>query len=47
MIASALQAKKNVTIDKIDPKLIKNEIDILRKLVSKLKKKIINNCYKK
>ena len=46
MIASALQAKKYVTIDKIDPKLIKSEIDILKKIgVQIKKKKIINNCY--
>ena len=38
MIASALQAKKYITINKIDPKIIKNEIDILKKLVFKLKK---------
>ena len=32
MIASALLAKKNLTIDKIDPKIIKNEINILKKI---------------
>ena len=31
MIASALQVKNNITIDKIDPKIIKSEIDILKK----------------
>ncbi len=39
MIASALQAKKNVTIDKIDPKLIKSEIDILKKIGVQITKK--------
>ena len=39
MIASALQAKKNVTIDKIDPKLIKSEIDILKKIGVQIIKK--------
>ena len=31
LIASALQVKNNITIDKIDPKIIKSEIDILKK----------------
>ena len=32
MIAGALLAKKNLIIDKIDPKIVKSEIDILRKI---------------
>ena len=32
MIACALLAKKKVTIDKINPKIVKSEIDILRKI---------------
>ena len=36
IIASALLAKKNLTIDKIDPKIIKNEIDILKKIGVKI-----------
>ena len=39
MIASALQAKKYITINKIDPKLIKIEIDILKKIGVQIKKK--------
>ena len=33
MIASALLAKKNFIIDKINPKIVKSEIDVLKKLV--------------
>jgi UDP-N-acetylglucosamine 1-carboxyvinyltransferase len=42
MIAGALLAKKNLIIDKIDPKIVKSEIDILRKIGTKIiqKKKI-------
>ena len=36
MIASALLAKKNLIIDKIDPKIIKNEIDVLKKIGVKI-----------
>ncbi len=32
MIASALLAKKSITINKIDPKIVKSEISILRKI---------------
>ena len=39
MIASALLAKKNLIIDKIDPKIIKNEIDVLKKIGVKIIKK--------
>jgi len=39
MIASALLAKKNLIIDKIDPKIIKNEIDVLKKIGVKITKK--------
>ncbi len=39
MIAGALQAKKNITIDNIDPKVIKNEIYILKKIGVRIKKK--------
>ena len=36
MIASALLAKKNLIIDKIDPKIIKSEINVLKKIGVKL-----------
>ena len=36
MIAGALLAKKNLTIDKIDPKIIKSEIDVLKKMGVKI-----------
>ena len=36
MIAGALLAKKNLLIDKIKPKIIKNEIDILKKIGVKI-----------
>ena len=39
MIASALLVKKNIIIDKIDPKIIKSEIDILRKIGVKILKR--------
>ena len=39
MIASALLVKKNLIIDKIDPKIIKSEIDILRKIGVKIIKR--------
>ena len=32
MIASALLAKKNITINKINPKIIKNELNVLKKI---------------
>ena len=43
MIASALLAKNNLLIDRVDPKIIKSEIDILKKIGVKilLKKKSI------
>ena len=31
IIAGALTAKNNITIDKINPKIVKNEINILSK----------------
>ena len=39
MIACALQAKNNIIIDKIDPKIIKSEINILKKIGVKIKQK--------
>ena len=39
MIASALLARKNLVIDKIDPKIIQNELSILKKIGVKIKKK--------
>jgi UDP-N-acetylglucosamine 1-carboxyvinyltransferase len=39
MIASALLAKKNLTIDKIDPKIIKNELNVLKKIGAQIKLK--------
>jgi UDP-N-acetylglucosamine 1-carboxyvinyltransferase len=50
MIASALVSKKNLTINKIDPKIIKSEIDILKKIgvqITKKKSSIIINKSKK
>ena len=38
MIASALLAKKNLTINKIEPKIIKNELNVLKKIGVKIKK---------
>ena len=35
MIASALLAKNELVIDKIDPKIIKSELMILKKIESK------------
>ncbi len=39
MIASALLAKNNLVIDKIDPKIIKNELMILKKIGVQIKQK--------
>ena len=39
MIAGALLAKKNLTIDKIDPKIIKSELNILKKIGVQISKK--------
>ena len=39
MIASALASKKNLTINKIDPKIIKSEIDVLKKIGVQITKK--------
>ncbi len=39
MIACALLAKKNIIIDKIDPKIVKNEINVLKTLGVKIVKK--------
>jgi len=39
MIASALLAKKNIIIDKIDPKIVKNEINLLKLIGVKIVKK--------
>ena len=43
MIAGALLAKKDLVIDKIDPKIVKNEINILKKIGVQIiqKKKIV------
>ena len=38
MIASALLAKKNLKINKIEPKIIKNEINVLKKIGIRIKK---------
>ena len=44
MIASGLLAKKSVTIDRINPKIIKSELDILKKIGVQIKqKKKLNN----
>ena len=42
MIAGALLAKKKIKIDKIDPKIIKCEIDILKNWCKTIQKKIYN-----
>jgi UDP-N-acetylglucosamine 1-carboxyvinyltransferase len=47
MIASALQVKNNITINKIDPKIIKSEIDILKKIGVKIKQKKTSIIIKK
>ena len=39
MIASALLAKNEIEIDKINPKIIKSEIDVLRRIGIQIKKK--------
>ena len=39
MIACALTAKKSIKIDNINPKLVKNEIETLKKIGVKIKKK--------
>ena len=39
VIAGALLAKKNLIIDKIDPNIIKNELNILKKIGVQLNKK--------
>ena len=39
MIASALLVKKNLKIDKIDPKIIKNELSVLKKIGVQIKQK--------
>ena len=46
MIASALIGKK-VIIDKIDPNIIKSEINILKKMGIKIKKKSTQSQFKK
>ena len=38
-IAGALLAKRNLTIDKIDPKIVKSEINLLKKIGVKIIKK--------
>jgi len=47
MIASALQVKNNITINKIDPKIIKSEINILKKIGVKIKQKKTSIIIKK
>ena len=39
MIASSLLANKNLIINKIDPKIIKSEIDVLKKVGVQIKQK--------
>ena len=44
MIASALMAKKYIIIDKVEPKIVKSEIDILKRIgVKIIKKKVCNS----
>jgi len=47
MIASALLAKKNLTINKINPKMIKNELNILKKIGVHIKQKTNSIVIKK
>ena len=47
MIASALQVKNNITINKIDPKIVKSEINILKKIGVKIKQKKTSIIIKK
>ena len=47
MIAGALSAKSNIIIDKINPKIVKNEIDVLRKIGVKIVKKKFSIIVKK
>ena len=39
MIASALLAKRNLIIDKIDPKIIQNELNVLKKIGAQIKQR--------
>jgi UDP-N-acetylglucosamine enolpyruvyl transferase len=39
MVAGALLAKKDLIIDKIDPRIIKNEINVLKKIGVQITKK--------
>ena len=39
MIACALSAKNNIIIKKVDPKIVKSEIDVLKKVGIKIIKK--------
>ena len=47
MIAGTLLAKKNLIIDKIDPKIIKSEIDVLKKIGVKIIQKKVRLSLKK
>ncbi len=47
MIASALLAKKKLIIDKINPKVVENEINVLKKIGVKIKKKKFSIIIKK
>ena len=47
MIAGALLAKKSLTIDMIDPKIVKNEIEVLRKIGANIKEKKFSIIVKK
>ncbi len=47
MIAGALLAKKSLTIDMIDPKVVKNEIEVLRKIGANIKEKKFSIIVKK
>ena len=47
MIACALLVKKNIMIDKIDPKIVENEINVLKSLGVKIEKKKTSVIIKK
>ncbi len=47
MIASALLAKNNMIIDRIDPNIVKNEISVLKKIGVPIKKKNLQLLLKK
>ena len=47
MIAGALLAKKNLTIDKIEPKIVKSELSVLKKIGVQIKQKKTSIIIKK